>query len=112
MSDYDHKYTRVRARTLVDAGPFTVSFFAAIETQLAKVLQLLGEGRFEDAGGCWNAALRHSALLAWGHVVVGMGFLPRALRADAKFLPRFLGLLNKQLPGAAPTSIVKETTGE
>jgi len=108
LPDPDSKDTRSRARSLLDAGPFSACYFAATERGLAQVLQILGEGRFEEADQWWNATLRHSALLAWGHVVASMGFLPRALRSYAKFQPKFHGLLNKQVPLAEPPSTEKE----
>ncbi|HWK60817.1 MAG TPA: type I-E CRISPR-associated protein Cse1/CasA [Eoetvoesiella sp.] len=108
LPDSDSKDTRGRARSLLETGMFSASYFAAAERALVQILQLLGEGQFEGADECWDSILRRSALLAWGHVVADMGFLPRALRANAKFLPRFHGLLNKHVPLINPPSSRKE----
>lgn len=109
LPDPNSKDTRSRARSVLGAGPFASSYFAAVERALPLVLQHLGEGQFEEADQLWNATLRRSALLAWDRVVAGLGHSPRALRADAKFLPRFHGLLNKQVPKTEMSLTEKET---
>lgn len=98
LPDPMSKDTRSRARAVLEAGPFSLSYFSAAERALPGILQALGEGKFEWAGSYWNAALRESAILAWERVVSSLGYSSRALRADAKLLQRFYGLLNKQVP--------------
>ncbi|KKW67375.1 CRISPR-associated protein Cse1 [Lampropedia cohaerens] len=98
LPDPDSKDTRSRARDLLARGPLASVYFSTAERALSPVLNRLGQGMFDDADLAWNVALRQSALQAWDRVVVGLGRSPRALRADAKFLPRFHGLLNKQVP--------------
>jgi CRISPR system Cascade subunit CasA len=93
---------------VLDAGPFTTSYYATAERTLPELLQLLGEGDFERATELWHATLRRSASTAWEHASTGLGRSPRALRADAKFLPRFHGLLKEHVPATEPSTIAKE----
>ncbi|MFT4192237.1 MAG: type I-E CRISPR-associated protein Cse1/CasA [Comamonas sp.] len=102
------KDTRNRARSLLDAGPCAASYYATAERTLPELLHLLGEGDYAQATTLWNAALRLSAQTAWRSVVSALGQSPRALRADARFLPRFHGLLNKHVPVSEPSTIAKE----
>ena len=109
MPEPNHKDTLNRARNLLDTGSFASSYFASAERLLPEVLQQLGDGQFESATRDWNQALRSSASTAWHHQVVqGMGWSVSALRADAKYLPRFHALLNKQLPKPESQSTHKE----
>ncbi|MDO4725075.1 MAG: type I-E CRISPR-associated protein Cse1/CasA [Comamonadaceae bacterium] len=108
MPESSHKDTRNRARSLLDAGPFASSYFASAERLLPEILQQLGDGQFELATRNWDQALRSCASTAWHQVVQGMGQASSALRADAKYLPRFHALLNKQLPKPEPQSTHKE----
>lgn len=108
LPDPTSKDTRSRARSLLDAGPFAASYFAAAERSLPELLGMVGAGDFDLAGSRWNVALRHSAQGAWSRVVAGLGRSPRALRADARFLPRFHGLLNKHVPTSRTTTITEE----
>lgn len=104
LPDPGSKDTRSRARSLLDAGPFAVSYFAAAERSLPELLGLVGAGDFDQAGSRWSAALRTGAQGAWNRVVAGLGRSPRALRADARFLSRFHGLLNKHVPTPKTTT--------
>lgn len=108
LPDPASKDSLARARSLIDAGPFTASFFAVAERALPELLALLGEGQFAQADMRWSAELRRSAQTAWARVQAGLGRSPRALRADAKFLPRFHGLLNKQMPKSETSTTAKE----
>lgn len=108
LPDPASKDTRSRARSLLAAGPFAASFFSTAERIVAELLLLLGEGRFEQADTVWNAALRRSARNAWDRVLAGLGGSPRALRADARFLPRFYSLLNKHTPKPEESIVAKE----
>lgn len=102
------KDTRNRARSLLDAGPFAVNYYATAERALPELLQLLGEGDYVQATTHWHAVLRSSAKKAWKGACTALGRSPRALRADAKFLPRFHRLLNQQVPVTEPSMSAKE----
>lgn len=108
LPDPASKDTWTKARSLLDAGPFAFSYFAAAERALPDVLRLLGEGCADNAGAQWRVALRRSAQLAWQQVLTGMGGAVRALRADARFLNRFYGLLNKHLPDPETSHAAEE----
>lgn len=92
------KDTRSRARSLLESGPFAATFFACAERSTVEVQQHIARGTIDEAMALWNGALRRSARLAWDQLLTGMGRSPRALRADAKFVSRFHGVLNKHLP--------------
>lgn len=98
MPEPNHKDTRSRSRSLIEAGPLAVSYFATVERMLPELLRLIGEGQPEHAQMLWDQALRQAAGLAWQQVLEGMGSSARALRADACFWPRFHRLLNKRVP--------------
>lgn len=98
LPDPASKDTRSRARDLLDAGPFVVSYYASAERALVKVMNLIGEDKPEDAEILWNTTLREAAQGAWDQLLAGLGGSPRALKADAKYWPRFHGLLNKLVP--------------
>lgn len=98
LPDSASKDTRSRSRSLLDASPFALTYFAAVERALPLLYQHLGEGLFEEADAAWGRVMRRSAEEAWALLLKGLGSTPRALRADARFLPRFHGLLNKAVP--------------
>lgn len=98
LPDSASKDTRSRARSLLDAGPFALTYFAAVERALPLLYEQLGNGLFEDADAAWGQVMRRSAEEAWTLLLKGLGSTPSALRADARFLPRFHGLLNKAVP--------------
>lgn len=108
LPDSTSKDTYTRARSVLDVGPFTTSYYATAERTLPELLQLLGEGDFERATELWHATLRRSASIAWESASTGLGRSSRALRADAKFLLRFYSLLNKQVPITESSATVKE----
>ena len=108
LPDPASKDTYNRARSVLDTGPFTTGYYATAERSLPELLQLLGEGDFERVTELWHATLRHSASTAWEHASISLGRSSRALRADAKFLPRFYGLLKKHVPAIEPSTIAKE----
>ena len=98
MPEPNHKDTRSRARSLVESGPLAASYFAAAERALPELLRLIGEGQSEQAETLWHRALRLAAEQAWQQLLQGLGGSARALRADARYWPRFHGLLNRQAP--------------
>ncbi|WP_434212667.1 type I-E CRISPR-associated protein Cse1/CasA [[Pseudomonas] boreopolis] len=108
LPDAASKDTYNRARSMLDTGPFTTSYYATAERTLPELLRLLGEGDFVQATTLWHATLRHSALTAWERASTGLGRSPRALRADAKFRPHFHGLLNKHVPITESSTTAKE----
>ncbi len=106
LPDPASKDTRSRARGLLEAGPLTARYFAEAERALPQLLQLIAAGQPEQAEVLWRETLRRSARLAWEQVLAGLGGSVRALRADARYWPRFHGLLNRLLP--LPESAAKE----
>lgn len=98
LPDPSHKETRKKARSLVDTGPLTTTYFAAAERTLPDAMARIGEYDFDNAEKCWRQALRLGAEQAWQGVVTGLGHTPRALRAEAQSYPRFRALLNRQVP--------------
>lgn len=98
MPESNHKDTRSRARSLVESGPLAASYFAAAEQTLPELLHLIGEGLPELAETLWRRTLHQAAEQAWQQLLQGLGSSARALRADARYWPRFHGLLNKQVP--------------
>lgn len=109
MPEPNHKDTRSRARSLVESGPLAASYFAAAERTLPELLRLIGEGQPEQAEALWRQALRKAAELAWQQLLQGLGGSARALRADARYWPRFQGELNKLVPLPAIQVTDKET---
>jgi len=103
------KDTRARARSLVDSGPLAATYFAEAERALPALLQSIGDGLPEQTDALWNDALRHAAERAWNSVLVGLGSSANALRADARYWPRFRSLLNKRVPNSKQTLTEKET---
>jgi len=101
LPDPTHKDTRSHARKLFDSSPFSASYFTRAERTVPELLKLLGEGEFAQAFQMWNKTLRHSAQTAWNQLLESLGASSRALRADARFLPRFYHMLNKHLPKQA-----------
>lgn len=97
LPDPASKDTRARARSLVDAGPLAASYFAAAERALPELLDGIGAGALDEAEFLWRGVLRRSADVAWQQVLAGLGYSSRALRADARYWPRFRGLLKAQL---------------
>jgi CRISPR system Cascade subunit CasA len=107
LPDPSHKDTRNHARSLLQKGPFAPHYFSFAERALPELLSLLGEGKNEQAETLWSSALRKAAYLAWEQILKSMGHSARALKADAKFMPRFHGMLNKYVPEPEST-ILKE----
>jgi len=108
LPDSVSKDTRNRARDVLNAGPFASTYFASAERELPKVMNLIGNTQPDDAVLLWCETLREAALRAWDQLLVGMGGSPRALKADAKYWPRFRSLLNKHVPKQEPL-IAKES---
>lgn len=108
LPDPASKDTYNRARSIFDAGPFNASYYAAAERALPDLLDLLGEGDFAQATALWHLTLRRSASAAWHRLSTGLGRSSSALRADARALPRFRGLLNRHLPDTDPSTTASE----
>jgi CRISPR system Cascade subunit CasA len=98
LPDSSHKDTRSHARGLLRKGPFTVSYFSFAERALPELLSLLGKGKNEETETYWRDILRKAAFHAWKRILAELGYSARALKADAKFMARFHGVLNKHLP--------------
>jgi CRISPR system Cascade subunit CasA len=99
LPDPQSKDTKKRASNVLNAGPLSATYFAQAERSLPKLLESLSIDS-EQARIFWHEALRGAAQQAWQQVVNGLGASARVLRADAKYWPRFRGLLNKQLPSS------------
>lgn len=100
----DNNDTRTRARGLVDAGPLTPAYFAAVERAVVELIRAIGNGSPEVAQTQWHQALRAAALSAWERTVAQNGSTARALRADACYRPRLHGLLKAVVPQALSES--------
>ncbi|EIK54348.1 MAG: type I-E CRISPR-associated protein Cse1/CasA [Pseudomonadaceae bacterium] len=98
LPDPASKDTRSRARSMVESGPLAVRYFAEAERALPELLRLIGQDQPEPAAALWRQTLRGAARLAWEQVLAGLGSSTRALRADARYWPRFQSLLNKRVP--------------
>lgn len=110
LPDSSSKDTRTRARTMVESGPLAATYFAHAERSLPVLLQAIGEGQAEPAEALWFDALRSAAQQAWNQLLAGLGNSTRALRADARYWPRFRGLLKKHVPISQDIVPSKETT--
>jgi len=108
LPDPASKDTRARARSLVESGPLATSYFATAERGLAPLLAGLDAGRLEQAHAEWMSTCRRAAECAWDHQLAGLGRSPRAVRADARYWPRFRALLNTQAPRPEPVATDKE----
>lgn len=97
LPDPSSKDTRGRARSLVEAGPLATTYFATAERALPELLSAIGDGALDEAEALWRGVLRRSAGSAWEQLLAGLGYSARALRADARYWPRFHGLLNRQV---------------
>jgi len=96
LPDSKSKDTRTRARSLVEAGPLASTYFAQAQRSLDSLLQLIATDQTENADALWRGALRRAAEQAWSEVLAGLGSSIQAIRADARYWPRFYGLLNRQ----------------
>lgn len=97
MPESTHKDTRSRARNLVESGPLAGCYFAVAEQSLPELLQLISDGHSGQAELLWNQTLRRAAEQAWQQLLKGQGSSVHALRADARYWPRFQSLLNSKL---------------
>lgn len=97
LPDSKSKDTRTRARSMVEAGPLATTYFAEAQRSLEQLLQFVAAGRLEEADALWCDALRRAAERAWKEVLAGLGSSIHAIRADARYWPRFCGLLSRQL---------------
>lgn len=98
LPDPNSKDTRARARSVVENSPLAARYFAEAERSLTELLRLIGDGQPEPAETLWRETLRRAAQSAWEQVLAGLGSSARALRADARYWPRFQGLLSKRVP--------------
>lgn len=97
LPDSKSKDTRTRARSMIDTGPLASTYFAQAQRSVDSLLQLIATDQTEHADLLWRSALRSAAEQAWSEVLVGLGSSVQAIRADARYWPRFCGLLNRQL---------------
>lgn len=108
LPDPASKDTRARARSQLEAGPLASSYFAAAGRLLPELLDLIGNPQAEEADALWRKVLRHASLEAWSQVLAGLGASALALKADARYWPRFHGLLNKHVPLPTSATLDKE----
>lgn len=94
----EDKETRSRARAIVDASPFSATYFSHAAMGMAELLEQISQAHMAEADQGWNETLRRAAEAARRTVVAGTGNSGKALLAVEAFQPRFWGLLNKQLP--------------
>lgn len=104
LPDPSSKDTRNRARSLLDVGPLSPTFFAAAERDLPALMGLIAKDDSDAADALWQGALRDAARLAWDRVLAVLGNSVVALRAEARIGSRLPGLLRQQLPAAFPVS--------
>ncbi len=93
MPDPKHKETIAGARNRLDKGPPAITFFAAIEPALPRLLELIANERLEEAHTLWSEAISKAAWMTWDLIRQGLGKSPSALRADARAYPRFCALM-------------------
>jgi len=98
LPDPEHKDTRSHARDLFDSSGFPAGYFSALERALPELLEMLGQGSFEEAHRFWREGLVSSARGAWDQLLASLGMSARALRADAKFQGAFHRILKKYTP--------------
>ena len=96
MPDPHSKDTRARARAIVDGGAAAVTFFVCAERGLPQLLHLIGAGAGEEADRHWSEILRQASEECWGGLCRNLGRSPLAFKAEARFWPRFRGLLYDQ----------------
>lgn len=111
MPDPTSKDTRQRARTLVDSGPLTPTFFAGAERQLWPLMAAIADDDAPGADRLWHGALREAAQLAWDRQVAVLGFAVRVLRAEARCIGRLHQLLRQMLPAAVDSAPPLPSTG-
>ncbi|UXH76793.1 type I-E CRISPR-associated protein Cse1/CasA [Roseateles amylovorans] len=104
LPDPSSKDTRNRARSMVDVGPLSTTFFAAAERDLPALMALIAKDDSDGADALWQGALRDAARLAWDRVIAVLGNSVVALRAEARIGYRLSALLRQQLPAAFPVS--------
>jgi CRISPR system Cascade subunit CasA len=104
LPDPSSKDTRNRARSIVDVGPLSPTFFAAAERELPALMALIAKDDCDSADAIWQGALRDAARLAWDRAIAVLGNSVVVLRAEARIGSRLSGLLRQQLPAAFPVS--------
>lgn len=102
MPDANSKDTRVRARAMLDAGPFAPTFFASAERQLPVLLRQVGRADLNTAHLAWSAALLQAANSARAAARGMLGSSAISLRADALTHDKFLRVIQPLRPAATP----------
>lgn len=93
MPSPDHKETKARARSLIEAAPIDAAFFSAAERGLPELLEGLAGREPHAAIAAWQRTLRRAAESGWRAGTDLVGHSPRAFCAVARTAPRFGGLL-------------------
>ncbi|MFB0824834.1 type I-E CRISPR-associated protein Cse1/CasA [Chromobacterium violaceum] len=105
MPDESHKDTRSRARTLFENGPAGALYFSALERQLPRLLDLIGESRLDEADAHWAASRRAALEQAWTAACQQSGTTAKALRAQERAEPAYRSLLK---PLKSPSSVEEQ----
>ncbi len=98
LPDSASKDSRARARELFDRGPAPATYFSGAERALGALLNKISIEHYEEAHALWSGALRRAARTAWSAQRALLGQTPEAMRADAKYWPRFSDVLRRRLP--------------
>jgi CRISPR system Cascade subunit CasA len=93
MPDPNHKDTRSRARSIIDAGAAAPSYFSALERNLPRLLALSAQQCPDRLIEEWHKAMLTAAGSAWSAVIVELGDSALALRARARAEAKYFGLL-------------------
>jgi CRISPR system Cascade subunit CasA len=104
MPDSNHKDTKARAKSILEASSATTTFFSAAERALPKLMQQAATCDFDHAEREWKAALAEAARESWAATRQSLGDSAAVLRAEAKTWPRFIGLLHTLVP-PDPTAV-------
>ncbi|MBX9349075.1 type I-E CRISPR-associated protein Cse1/CasA [Chromobacterium vaccinii] len=105
MPDESHKDTRSRARSLFENGPAGTLYFSALERQLPRLLDLIGESRLDQADAHWAASRRAALEQAWIAACQQSGTTAKALRAQERAEPAYRSLLK---PLKSPSSVEEQ----
>ena len=108
MPDPNRKETRKRARTALDTGPSAATFFATIESDMPRLLEMIAALQIEEAQALWSEAIQKATSITWNMFRNEMGRSPSALRAEARAYPRFCALRRSLRQEMAPTDISNE----
>lgn len=108
----DPRSKDARARDLVESGPLSASYFSVAERELWALIERIAQDQAEEADKLWHLALSKAARHAWERQLDVLGLSTRAMQAEARLGPRFIGLLRKQLPAAFASATTTLAQGD